>query len=194
MAGFTVAVLADIHGDAAAFNAVLTDLATQPHQATVLAGDLLLNGPHPLEVLARVRTLGAPAIQGNTEQLLLAARDAPNTDAVTRWVRAQLSEDNLAYLAALPLAHRITPPGGVSPKDDLLIVHATPTDVNAMIITQLPPAGTVLTLTSEPEAVALLGDARANLILHGHIHYASAGTIRGQRLASIRCGRLPIRR
>ena len=31
----------------------------------------------------------------------------------------------------------------------------------------------------------LIGDARANLILYGHIHYASSGTVHGQRLASI---------
>ena len=31
----------------------------------------------------------------------------------------------------------------------------------------------------------MIGGARANLILYGHIHYASSGTVRGQRLASI---------
>jgi diadenosine tetraphosphatase ApaH/serine/threonine PP2A family protein phosphatase len=33
--------------------------------------------------------------------------------------------------------------------------------------------------------VRLIGDARANLILYGHIHYASSGTVHGQRLTSI---------
>ncbi len=183
---YTVAVLADIHGNDAALDAVLADLAAQPHDAIVLAGDLLVNGPRPREVLARVRALRAPAIYGNTERALVAARDGADVDPVTAWARARLGEDDLAYLAALPFAHRVTPPGGASPADDLLIVHATPTDVNAMLVTELPPVSDGLTApTPEPEAAALLGAARANLILYGHIHYASAGTIRGQHLASI---------
>src|SRR5206468_2450695 len=40
-------------------------------------------------------------------------------------------------------------------------------------------------LTPEHTAVQLIGDARANLIIYGHIHFASSGTVQGQRLASI---------
>ena len=179
MAVYTVAVLSDIHGNLAALDAVLADLAAQPHDATVIAGDLAVNGPYPAEVLARVRALGVPVIHGNTDRFLVEADDDP----VVRWTREQLREDDLAYLAALPFEHRITPPGGVSPADDLLIVHATPTDVNAILFTERSPGGTAP--TPPPLASALLGEARANLILYGHIHYASSGTIRGQRLASI---------
>lgn len=182
MAGYTVAVLSDMHGNDAAFVAALADLATVPHDATVLAGDLLVNGPRPREVLARIRDLNVPVVYGNTEYYLLQNRPDP----VVQWLRAQLSADELAYLSSLPLAHRITPPGGVSPGDDLLIVHATPTDVDSALITALPPIVTAITATTpEDEAAALLGDARANLILYGHIHYFSSGMIRGQRVASI---------
>ena len=179
MAVYTVAVLSDIHGNLAALDAVLADLAAQPHDATVIAGDLAVNGPYPAEVLARVRALGVPVIHGNTDRFLVEADDDP----VVRWTREQLREDDLAYLAALPFEHRITPPGGLSPADDLLIVHATPTDVNATLFTERSPGGTPPTPAAE--AAALIGEARANLILYGHIHYASSGTIRGQRLASI---------
>jgi protein phosphatase len=183
MPDYTVAVLSDMHGNAAAFQAVLADLAAQRHDATVLAGDLILNGPRPAETLAAVRALGVPTIHGNTEPMLT---DLAETDPTVCWVRERLTADDLAYLAALPFSHRITPPGGASPDDDLLIVHATPTDVDGVIITQLPPDQTALTATTpEHEAAALLGDARANLILYGHIHYFSAGTVGGRRVASI---------
>ena len=183
---YTVAVLSDFHGNLAALDAVLDDLAAQPHDATVIAGDLAANGPYPAEVLARVRALDVPVIYGNTERFLVDAQSPLHDDRVVRWTRERLGADDLAYLAGLPFEHRTTPPGGVSPADDLLIVHATPTDVHAMIVTELPPVGATLTaLTPEAEAAALIGEARANLILYGHIHYASSGTIRGQRLASI---------
>ena len=191
MPDYTVAVLSDMHGNAAAFEAVLADLAAQPHDATVLAGDLIMNGPRPAEICAAVRALGVPTVHGNTEPMLT---DPAEDDPTARWVRERLTEDDLTYLAALPFSHHITPPGGNSPEDDLLIVHATPTDVDGVIITQLPPDQTAITATtSEDEAAALLGDARANLILYGHIHYFSSGTIRGQRDCLDRLRRLPVR-
>jgi predicted phosphodiesterase len=183
MPDYTVAVLSDMHGNAAAFEAALADLAAQPHDATVLAGDLIMNGPRPAETLAAVRALGVPTVHGNTEPMIT---DRANNDPVACWVRERLTDDDLAYLAALPFSHRITPPVGNSPDDDLLIVHATPTDVDAPLFTELPPAQEVIpAITPEAEAAALLGDARANLILYGHIHFSSAGTVRGRRVASI---------
>jgi predicted phosphodiesterase len=183
MPTYTVAVLSDMHGNAAAFEAALADLAAQPHDATVLAGDLIKNGPRPAETLAAVRALGVPTIYGNTEPMLT---DRDHPDPVARWVRERLTDDDLAFLAALPFEHRITPPGGTSPDDDLLIVHSTPTDVDAALFTELPPdhPGDI-SITPEDKAAALLGDARANLILHGHIHVFSSGTVLGRRVASI---------
>jgi predicted phosphodiesterase len=183
MPEYTVAVLSDMHGNAAALEAVLADLAAQPHDAMVFAGDLIMNGPRPAETLAAVRALGVPTVHGNTEPMIT---DRNNDDPVARWVRERLTDDDLAYLAALPFSHRITPPGGTSPEDDLLIVHATPTDVDAALFTQVPPGQeAIVTLTPEDRAVALLGGARANLILHGHIHVFTSGTVREQRVASI---------
>jgi predicted phosphodiesterase len=183
MPDYTVAVLSDMHGNAAALEAVLADLAAQTHDAMVFAGDLIMNGPRPAETLAAVRALGVPTVHGNTEPMIT---DQSNNDPVARWVRERLTDDDLAYLAALPFSYRITPPGGNSPDDDLLIVHATPTDVDAALFTQVPPGQEAINrITPEDKAVALLGGARANLILHGHIHIFSSGTIRGQRVASV---------
>lgn len=184
-ADYTVAVISDIHGNVAAFDAVLADLATQPHDAVVIAGDLLLFGPQPAEALARVRQRAVPTIYGNTDAFLL-DEDRVTGDPDLWWVRERIGTEGIAYLASLPFAHRITPPDGASPDDDLLIVHASPTDVDNAVITEAnPSSGSGQRLTPEDEAVGLIGDARANLILYGHIHYASSGVVQGQRLASI---------
>ncbi len=183
---YTVAVVSDIHGNVAGFDAVLADLAMQPHDALVIAGDLVLNGPRPAESLARVRDQGVPTIYGNTERFFSDPASPFADDSGVRWVRERIGADGMMYLAALPFDHRITPPDGNSPGNDLLIVHATPTDVDAVLVTELPPQGsTYLKITPEDEAVALIGGARADLILYGHIHYASTGTVRGQRVTSI---------
>lgn len=186
MAGqYTVAVIADIHGNVAGFDAVLADLAAQPHDLLVIAGDLVLNGPRPAESLARVREQAAPTIYGNTERFFADPAHPFAHDPGVEWVRERIGEEGVAYLAALPFDHRVTPPGGRSPEDDLLIVHATPTDVDAVLVTQLLPKAPTLQITPEAEATALIGGARADLILSGHIHCASAGSVGGQRVASI---------
>lgn len=189
MPEYTVAVISDMHGNDAAFQAVLADLAGQRHDTVVIAGDLIMNGPRPRETLARVRASGVPTIHGNTEVMIA---DPANDYPVARWLRERLSAADLAYLAALPFSHRITPPGGSAPDDDLLIVHATPTDVNAALITESSPdPAMTIAITPEERADALLGDARANLVLYGHIHYFSSGTVRGRRVASIGAAGFP---
>lgn len=182
-APFTVAIVADVHGNAAALEAVLADLATRPVDATVVAGDLVLFGPRPAAALARVRALEAVVIFGNTDRLLVGDVPESGLDAVLDWCRARIGEEGVRYLAALPFEHRITPPGGRSPDDDLLVVHATPTDVHAVLLLEPGPFGT--DVTPAPEAAALVGAARAKLIVYGHIHYASAGIVAGRRLASV---------
>ncbi len=188
---YTVAVLCDIHGNADALEAVLDDLATQPHDATVIAGDLVLNGPRPADALALVQQTYAPTIYGNTDAAVLDT-DAhggalpPDMRAGVEWVRNKIGADGVAYLASLPFSHYIVPPDGEQPRDNLLIVHATPTDVNAVLLTEPNPYNPAMqTVTPEADAKRLLGDARANLVLYGHIHYFSAGNIGGQRVASI---------
>lgn len=165
---FTVAVFADIHGNLDAFEAVLSDLPVQQYDIMVLAGDLLTGGPQPTETLQCIRELDVPTIFGNADRDVV---DAASSFSIARWTREQIGEEGVAYLKALPLAHRITSPDGGSPEDDLLIVHATPTSVDPVIILEAhpldPPGTTFATPTPEAQVVSLLGTARANLIVHG---------------------------
>jgi len=174
-------VIADIHGNVAALNAVLEDLQSQPYDSLVVAGDLVKNGPRPIESLDTIQNLGAPTIYGNADLFVF---DEQYSSEDLDWVREKLGADRLDYLRRLPFEHRITPPDGTSPEDDLLIVHATPTDVTRALILQPHPIE-LLTVTPEGEARTLLGDAKANLILAGHLHYASYGVPCGQRYSII---------
>lgn len=65
-----IAVLGDIHGNVAAFDAALAAIEKARPDLIAITGDLVMNGPRPSEVLARVRTLeaaGAYVVQGNTD-------------------------------------------------------------------------------------------------------------------------------
>ena len=178
---YSVAVISDIHGNVVALNAVLEDLQSQPCDRLVVAGDLVLSGPRPAESLDTIRNLGVPTIYGNTDLLVF---DERHFEERLDWVREKLGTDGLSYLKGLPFEHRITPPGGQSPADDLLIVHATPADVNGMLVLQ-PVPFSQRPVTPVAEARTLLGDAKANLIVAGHLHYASCGVPCGQRYSII---------
>jgi protein phosphatase len=175
-----VAILADIHGNFAALDAVLADVAAQRLQTIILAGDLFINGPRPAEVLARLTALDLPAILGNTDEDVLQG-DWP----ASVWAREQVGPAGLAYIRGLSPALRVSPAGGSTVEQDLLLVHATPRSVNDVLILEPQAHTTFDTPTPEKEALEMLAGERAGLIVYGHIHYFSSGRVGGQRLCSI---------
>lgn len=176
-----VAILADIHANAAALEAVLADARAHRPDLVVFGGDLAVNGPRPAEALEQVMALGAPSIMGNMDDAVIRAENN-----ITRWARDKISAPGQDYLRGLPFSHRVTPPGGRSPEDDLLVVHATPRSIDEALLLRIPAVGTSFSApTPMPEAAAMLAGARANRIVYGHIHFYSDGVIAGQRVTSV---------
>lgn len=155
-----VAVLSDIHGFSIAFDRVLADIAKEPDlDRIVIAGDLCEGGPDPKGVLERLATLDAVVLQGNTDRDI--AEGYRESDGA-RFTANEIGEDGLRYLRNLRFSERIRPPGGASPDDDLLVVHANPLDQDRHV----PPDAT------PRELHELLGDTRAAVIAFGHLHIA----------------------
>lgn len=160
-----VAVLSDVHGFNLALDAVLADLdATGPYDEVVVAGDLCEVGPGPAEVLAllQARRPAPTVLMGNTDRDLVAEARADWGTGPRPYALGQIGDDGVAYLATLPFARRITPPGGAAPDDDLLVVHANPHDLER----KLDPA------MSDRELREVLGATRAAAVAFGHIHIA----------------------
>lgn len=180
---FTVAVLADVHGNLAALRAVLANLATQPHDQLVIAGDLVMNGPHPKETLDCIRSLQVPTLFGETDRAVV---EASSDNALACWTAEQIGTTGVDYLETLSFSQSIVPPQNASPENELLIVHATPTNIAAFLIIEPNVLDTrCATRTPEAEASALLGETHPRLILHGHVHYASSGYVGAQQVISI---------
>ncbi len=132
-----VAVIADIHGNQIALEAVLQDLAQQPEvDHLVIAGDLCLNGPCPRQALETVRGLRCPVIQGNVdlEVVTKAADKGEKKRSTVGWTREQIGQKGIDYLASLPFSHHITNANG----SDLLIVHANPLNLEDAIFPNAP--------------------------------------------------------
>ena len=174
-----IAVLGDIHGNAAALDAALADIERAKPDAIAITGDLVMNGPRPSDVLSRIRTLdeaGACIIQGNTD---IAVADGDHSAAfpwldevpaahraVAEWTHDQLSEDDLGYLRRLPSERRIRV-GEVL----VLICHASPGSQTEGLSADLEPSVTIQRITRT--------DAR--VIACGHTHVAEVRDF-GRRL------------
>lgn len=159
-----VALIADIHGNLAALDAVLADLAREHPDQIVCLGDVAATGPQPREVLARVRALGGPVVQGNTDAFLLDPRSSPDADGETlrfdeidRWCAGQLTPDDLAYLRTFRPTVEIPLGEGTT----LLCYHGSPRSYNDKISATTP----------EAELAPLLAGARATIMAGGHWHF-----------------------
>jgi predicted phosphodiesterase len=171
-----VAVMSDIHGFNLALETVLADLDREgPFDGVVVAGDLCEIGPAPAAVIEILRARDFFVIQGNTDlDIVLAARQGGGSDEV-EYAIEQIGEDGVEYLAGLPFSRRITPPGGRSPDDDLLVVHANPHNLTDKLDPNL----------SDGELKQIIGDTRAAAIAFGHIHICYVRNLDGMLLVDV---------
>jgi len=120
-----VAVLSDVHGNVRGLDACLDDLATQGGaDQIVVAGDLCLDGPRPLDVLERLEKIGAQCVRGNTDRMIgeveTAIEDEEEAEGVA-WQREQLGARWTERLRVLPFSLRVG-----AGREALLVVHANP--------------------------------------------------------------------
>ena len=161
-----IAVVADIHGNLSALEAILADLKLTSPDAVFHGGDLVANGYRPVEVLERIRALGWEGVAGNTDEMLWRPgrlAELPPTNARMQRVREilfnitgpatreMLGEDGLAWLRSLPTALRL---------GDLAILHAAPGD-----LWRAP-----LAKGSDDEMLAAYSSLAAKFVVYAHIH------------------------
>jgi putative phosphoesterase len=97
-------LIADVHGNIAALEAVLTDMP--PVDAVLCAGDVVGYYPHPNQVCDRLRRLGAWVVRGNHDAYV--SEHLPFDQANDRayratWTRRHLEPGHLAWLKTLPV-------------------------------------------------------------------------------------------
>jgi predicted phosphodiesterase len=123
-----IAVLADIHGNVPALEAVLDDLRTQCVDEVLVGGDLVGRGPEGSKVVRRLAGLGWRGVRGNHEDYLLGfrRREVPadwwdlDEWSAARWMAAELDDDDARHIDALPMQLH----SEVAP--DLCLVHGSP--------------------------------------------------------------------
>ncbi len=161
-----IALIADIHGNLAALEAALAEIETLKPDRLIVAGDIVDGGPDTGACWRRVRALGVPVIRGNHERYIF-DYGTPRADpawsspqfAPLRVARAELSEAEIAELAALP------PIWNDPALPDLLVVHASLRGDNDSIFPYTPDAQ----IDPMFEGIA----PAVKLIVRGHNHACS---------------------
>lgn len=150
------AILADIHGNLPALEAVLRDLETVAPDAVIVNGDVINRGPQSRECLALVRAQGWRVVFGNHEDYVLKGVDGDvpplwSSDwfLPTRSVAESLTAEEAAYLRALPWHDVIDVPGLPAVR----VMHGSPRALNDGLGPWLTDRELLDTVSSVPEPV-----------------------------------------
>lgn len=177
-----LAVLADIHANLPALQAVLEHIDHWQPDVVVVAGDIVNRGPRPLECLQlvqeRQRGRGWLSLLGNHEEYVLyqtkpeAPRQGPAFEIFRNsyWTLQQLAGD-VAALEALPFQQTVMAPDGRLAR----IVHAS-------------ARGTrdgVFPVTPDEELRAQIGRPRVPLFVVGHTHWPLVRQIDGTLVVNV---------
>jgi putative phosphoesterase len=174
----TIALIADIHGNLAAFEAVLDALRAEPPDQIVCLGDVAATGPQPREVLQRLHGLGCPMVMGNADAVLLdVPPPAPETDEdarkitdIDRWCAAQLDDTDRAFLASFQSTVEIS----LGEERCLLCCHGSPRSYDDVIVVT----------TSDDELNGMIAGHDATIIAGGHTHVRMLRAYRGREIVN----------
>lgn len=161
-----IALYSDIHGNLAAFDAVLADIDANGLAERICLGDLVGYGPEPVGVIERVRATKDPVIQGNYDRgvggrlgdcgCYYPTPEAKADGAVSYAFTVEaVGDEDAEWLAGLRSDLRFE-------QGDLrvLICHGSPRRVNEYLMPDRP----------ESQLVRLAAEAEADVVCCGHVH------------------------
>ena len=150
-----LAVIADVHGNSWALDAVLADARRHGVRRVLNLGDCAYGPLDPGGTIERLAGLDATTVRGNQDRIDLAAP----VGETGRFVAAQLDATHRAWLQALPA--RVE-------RDGLLLCHGTPESDTEYLLEEVREGGA---RRRAPAAVErLLGDVRSEVVLCAHTH------------------------
>jgi putative phosphoesterase len=157
-----IATLYDVHGNIRALEAVLAEI---PDDATIVVGGDVAVGPKPSETLEKLRSLGDRVLwlRGNADRELTPGEPGLAPPGTLEAVRAQLTDEQIAFLYGLPPTVQI---------GRVLFCHATPqNDID--IFTERTP---------EERVAPHFAGIDADVVVCGHTHMQFERTIAGKRV------------
>jgi predicted phosphodiesterase len=176
-----VAVIADLHGNLVALEAVLADLADAGADRVVCLGDAAAGGPHPHEVVARLRELGCPVVLGNTDAAALRPARMVSVDEegrrwfeIDEWGAARLSPEDLSFLRTFQPTLTLD----LGEDATLLCFHGSPHSNTHSITATTPDAALARMLAGYSATVLAGGHTHVPFIRrHGQMLFLNPGSL-----------------
>jgi len=178
-----LALIADIHGNLPALEAVLDQIEELHADRVLVLGDIVVGSPDSLACWQRVKALGCPVLRGNHERYVC---DLGTERAKPEWslpqfgpmqyAAAQLGETARRELAVLPESIRL------SEAPDVLFVHASARNDSDL----------VFPYTSAAELEPMFAGAPERWLIRGHNHYSGVYLWGNRRIVTVGSVGLPL--
>lgn len=153
------AAISDIHGNSAALDAVLADVARRGIGAVVNLGDALCGPLDPVGTAERLMAAGMPTVSGNHDRMLV-DRPAAEQPLWEQWTLPLLSARHLEWVEGLP---------AMIDWNGVLLTHGSPRSDEDNWLHDRDGRGGMRERTLA-EVAERAGDHPQRLILSGHTH------------------------
>ena len=164
-----LAVIADIHANLLALEAVVADIRIRRVDATINLGDNVAGPLWPRETVELLATLALPTVRGNHDRWLV-DRDEASLSPADRFAHAALTAEQRHVQHAKPASIELAA--------GILAVHGTPSDDSAFLTEEIHQDR--LIPASRHQVCERLGAAiSCSIVLCGHSHRQSLIQIPG---------------
>jgi putative phosphoesterase len=158
MADFRLAIIADIHGNSWALDAVLRDIGYKNIQQIVNLGDCLLGPLDPAGTANRLINLNILTIQGNDDRVLLTPPEHPS--AATTYTLEHLKPAHLEWVQSFPTMAVVA--------SEIFLFHGDLAADETYLLEEVTAHGVFLRSTTD--IATSLANIDQPVILSGHSH------------------------
>jgi putative phosphoesterase len=154
-----IAVIADIHGNTWALDAVLADIKRREITRIVNLGDCVYGSLDPAGTLERLMGANMISIAGNQDREVFDESEQVRSSRDHQFVTGQLSAEQLTWLEQLPSTQVV---------EDVFLCHGTPASDMIYLLEHVTEHG--VALRDSATIMAYLRDVRQPVVVCGHSH------------------------
>jgi predicted phosphodiesterase len=166
-----IAVIADVHGNTWALDAVLEDIWRRGIERIVNLGDSLYGSLDPAGAAERLIDARIISISGNQDRIVYDPSDEIRRSADHEFVAGRMSAGQVDWLRSLPPTRVV---------DDILLCHGTPQSDETYLLETVTAQGVFLSDTDT--IMTHLRDVRQEVVLCGHSHVPRTAWLPDRRL------------
>lgn len=162
-----IALIADVHGNFVALEAVMKQIQAQNVDQVICLGDVAATGAQPRECVQLLQEQEIPTVLGNADDWLLAPTPTPEANEFTRfveevdcWCSEQLKDEERSFLQNLPLTLETQ----LSDSERILSFHGSPRSYNESLVATTPDDRLAEILLSHPATIFAGGHTHQQLL------------------------------